>query len=451
MLGSWSTKPGTTPQAILGPLAAEFISFTAQRDNKTSDVWFTVLPGQVFRVSGDQMQYCFGPYGFLVEQSPFSVNATSEKAVSFCWREGLIGMPTQAKGCRGCDCASITITLVDDNTLRFQFWMRMPIVHADATFVRTGHAPKMSKITSTMKLPYMQCTMKDHYGPNLPGEPDLKPNKTSCSGAAATVALEKMKDSDADFGQLVSSLQEQSSKKKGLCRQLNGMNLLLDGVSKQKTGVRDIRIQYVKPTSPCDPCDVTYSVSAKTSEDEYIAVGFKGQSWEHKFPYPPANISRPCYFGMCVDSYDNYTSDRIALGYTSGNGGCVREMIVKQNPSAVGAPIDVDYKIMKNTTVERSNGRTIVRFTVPQHWPKADGFPKTIMPDGEWRIMWAIGKVTQPQNGCSAELSYHGVDRGVSPLYWLDLLYFGQSPGSLPCMGGFNEYEYSGTHPYLVV
>lgn len=447
MIGSWKPKVNVTPQAILGPLAHDFIGFTAQRDPNTTDVWFTVLSGQVFRISGSQMQYCFGPYGFLVEQSPFTVNSTSQNDVTFCWREGLRGMPTQKKDCRGCDCASIKLVLTDPDTLRFTFWMSAPITHADAIFTRSGSAPDMSKISSTMKSPYDQCTFKDHYGPNLPGEPDLKPNKSSSqrSPGCAAAVVARMKNDDVSVAQALT--ESSPAKSSGICRQLNGMNFLLDAAAKKSspahvTNVRDIRLQYIKPALPCDPCDVSYSVSAQTDEDEFIGFGFKGQSWEHKFPYPPETSKRPCYFGMCVDSYDNYTSDRIALGYASSSGSCMREMVSK---NYAAAPVDVDYKILKNTSVERSSGRTILRFTVSQHWPDKKF---SIMPDGEFRIMWAIGKV-QGEQGCTAALNYHGVNRGTSPLYWLDALYAGQSPASSGCK--YSEYEMGEPHPLVIV
>ena len=35
-------------------------AFSAQRDPRTGDVWFTILEGQVFRVRDTRMQYCFG-------------------------------------------------------------------------------------------------------------------------------------------------------------------------------------------------------------------------------------------------------------------------------------------------------------------------------------------------------------------------------------------------------
>jgi len=144
------------------------------------------------------------------------------------------------------------------------------------------------------------------------------------------------------------------------------------------------------------------------------------------FPYPPED-ARPCYFGMCVDAFDNFTSDRIALGYGSSARGCVREMISKD---IVGPPVDVDYKILKKTSVERQAGRTVVRFTVSQHWPTASHF------DGPFRVMWAIGKVTGDRTGesaCGADIGYHGVNRGVAPISWLGTL------GSLPCR--YSSYE----------
>lgn len=126
---------------------------------------------------------------------------------------------------------------------------------------------------------------------------------------------------------------------------------------------------------------------------------------------------------MCIDSHDNFTSDRIALGYAPSDGsGCVREMLSK---NIIGAPIDVDHQILKKTSVERHGDRTILRFTVTQT-PKRtfDGF----------RVMWAIGKVSGSNgNGCSADIGYHGVKRGVAPVTWLLGL------NGLPCR--YSSYE----------
>jgi len=219
------------------------------------------------------------------------------------------------------------------------------------------------------------------------------------------------------------------------CRQLNGYNHLLDNIPTfRRMDVPDVKLQYRVPDTNCDPCDVSYSVSAKINEDEYISFGFKGQSWEGSsnmvgffmpYPYPPEK-ARPCYFGMCVDPFDNFTSDRIALGYASSSGSCFREMVSKD---VVGTPSDVDYKILKKTSVERARGRTILRFTVSQSPFKHKTF------DGPFRVMWAIGKVSGG-SGCAANIGFHGAYRGVAPLTWLGAL------NGIPC--AFNSYEMDG-------
>jgi len=231
----------------------------------------------------------------------------------------------------------------------------------------------------------------------------------------------KMRDDDVVVQSEASDTNDATGE---LCYQLNGVNLQLDsqarlGNPQKVMNVSDVKVMFTTPPPPCSPCDVTYTISAKTLADEYIAVGFKGRSWERDFPLPP-ETSRPCYFGMCVDAFDNFTSDRIALGYTA-NDGCFREMVSK---NLVGTPTDVEYKILRNTSVERSGDRTILRFTVSQHWlyPNASSLGSK---DGPFRFMWAIGQVTGG-NACSANIGYHFNQRGVAPLVWL-------TSGSTPC------------------
>jgi len=280
--------------------------------------------------------------------------------------------------------------------------------------------------------PYQQCQIVDHYGPNVPGEPDLRKTTTPPPTAKTSKVMRgceqvlarkvtKMRDDDAVVQPEAANTSAGSVDE---CYQLNGVNLKLDSqarlVQPQKVmNVSDVKVTFTTPPPPCSPCDVTYTISAKIQEHEYIAVGFKGRSWERDFPLPP-QVSRPCYFGMCIDAFDNYTSDRIALGYTA-NGGCFREMVSKD---LVGTPLDVDYKILRNTSVERSKDRTILRFTVSQHWlyPNASSLGSK---DGPFRIMWAIGEVTGG-NACSATIGYHFNHRGVAPLKWL-------TSGSTPC------------------
>ena len=80
----------------------------------------------------------------------------------------------------------------------------------------------------------------------------------------------------------------------------------------------------------------------------------------------------------------------------------------------VGEPSDADYKIMRDTTVERQGQRTIMRFSLDQHWP-------TVVPtDGFFRVMWAVGDVSGAQ-GCNATAGFHGIHRGVAPLNWLQI------------------------------
>merc|ERR1712039_156180 len=86
---------------------------------------------------------------------------------------------------------------------------------------------------------------------------------------------------------------------------------------------------------------------------------------------------------------------------------------------------DADYKILKTTSVERSGERTILRFTVSQHWPK-------VTFDGPFRVMWAIGKVSTG-TGCTSDIGYHFNKRGVAPVEWLFTL------GSTACTFNPNE------------
>lgn len=128
---------------------------------------------------------------------------------------------------------------------------------------------------------------------------------------------------------------------------------------------------------------------------------------------------------MAVDAYDNFTSDRLALGYASGtHGSCLREMVVKD--VLIGAPTDAGFKLLKETSVERSGKRTILRFTATQHWPNTTCTQSPCLADGPFRVMWATGALTGDKD-CAATPSYHGVFRGVSPVRWLNTL------GSIPC------------------
>jgi len=446
LFGTYTRKVGVPTKAILGPIAYHFLpSMNILRDPDTDDVWFTLLDGQMWHVVGNEAQYCFGPSDtkHLAEQSPFSVDTITDTSVNFCWRRGLRGMPLHAKGCMGCGCARIFLNLTDPDTLHIQFWMSPPVLHADVMFVRSGKQPTFkAAIESTMTKPYDQCDIRPHYGPNVPNEPNLTTAPPTSNptfelrGGCAQVISQNLASNMKNDDMVFQAVAKGTDKGNGAeCYQLNGVNLKLDNLAKWiqpkvVMGVSDVKVQFTTPAKPCAPCDVTYSVSAKIEEDEFIAVGFKGRSWERDFPYAPEHPLRPCYFGMCVDAFDNFTSDRIALGYTS-NGGCVREMVAE---NLVGAPRDVDYKILKATSIERNGGRALLRFTISQHWQWDDD--NRI--DGPWRIMWAIGKVSPIAgnamlDACTATIGYHSQHRGVAPLRWLQA-------GSTSCYP-FDDHE----------
>lgn len=432
MLGTWN--PAAPPQSILGPLAYEFITagggaFSAQRDPATGDVWLTILAGQTFRVRENSMQYCFGYTAPDVrEQSPFSVNSTSDSAVTFCWRDGLAGMQTHTTGCSGCDCAKITITLKDKDNAELTFWQSPPVIHAHIMLKRAAKAPTMKQITKTLPKPYENCKITDQCIPWQFCPPSTNTTVTEmasapqrpagCAYAAMMQARQRglLPAAEAESQQVSGSVDPEGPQ---TCFQLNGDNLAINDILPEKLryDIPDIKMQIIKPTGPCDPCNVSYAVSALLKENEYVAVGFKGQSWEGETPSHPTD-KRPCYFGMCVDPFDNFTTDRIAVGYaTSARGACVREMI---SEDIVGEPSDVDFEIFSGTSVARTAGRTVMHFTVPQHWPKAPAPVPGLKSDGYFRVMWARGTVSGGR-GCNASIGFHGIDRGVAPLEWLQI------------------------------
>jgi hypothetical protein len=298
--------------------------------------------------------------------------------------------------------------------------------------------------------PYDQCTFKDHYGPNYPVNPSLRPNSTNIDmqvstvpskphGCSASILMrEKVRKVLARAAaEARKNKSNNSTAAPGECHQLNGVNLELSKLTPLKhfDPIPDVKVQFIPPTMPCDPCDVTYSVSAAISEDEYIGVGFKGESWEARFPIAPWQEKRPCYFGMCVDKYDSFASDRIAIGYAGGSATCFREMVSR---NIVGAPVDVpaDSLTLKDTAVTRQAKRTVLKFTVSQHW-------NATMPiDGPWRIMWAIGSVTPGATACTSTLGYHTKNRGVAPLLWLQEVETGGSIGSTACKYSPTEMDF---------
>jgi len=184
-----------------------------------------------------------------------------------------------------------------------------------------------------------------------------------------------------------------------------------------KKNVPDVRLQYKKPLIRCWPCDVQYSVSAAIAENQYIGVGFKGMGYAIMLN---DKAIRPNYFGMSADPLDE---KRTGTAIAVGHGSCVREM---KSESYVGSVVDVakPERKLKSTSIERRNGRTIVRFTVSQHVGRdtveiTDFFGDPVQLSA--RVMWAIGDVSGDENQCDATLGYHEHLRGVAPLNWLSV------------------------------
>lgn len=411
MLGSW--KLTTQPHAILGPNHL-FQHFQATKDEKTGDSWFTLIEGQEFRVSGssNEMQYCFSVGAIPVsEQSPFYIDSVNESRIEFCWRGK--PMPTHAAGCQACSCANIIIELTTDDTLDFIFHMSPPVRHAWASFRRKGPAPPVFELKSF--LGGKRCDYVNHTGLM----PLLTPNASEAPVLPVHTCPKVKRQT-----QLASraNMSGANPLNRHECRQLDGLSHLLD-----KT-VPDIRFQYVKPRLSCWPCEVSYSVSAKIQENEYISVGFKGMGYAIKFNDKKI---RPNYFGMSTDPVDEERGgSAIALGY----GNCLREM---KTADYVGTPTDVleSERKLSHTSVERRNGRTILRFKVHQHVGRD---PQTIEDffgdpiQGSARVMWAIGEADSMD--CNAMLGYHDYRRGVAPLNWL-------SVGSYMCKYDRHEME----------
>jgi hypothetical protein len=309
-------------------------------------------------------------------------------------------MPTHKAGCQGCDCAKITLELKDEETLHFTFWMSPPVIHAHVEAKLSGPAPEIS-------------FYKGFFGPKL-CEFQTKTGLLPLHGEEASASPIPMQT--CPVLPKLKTLREASplkSSSQGLlhsCRQLDGLNHLIDPVN-----VPDVRLQYKKPLLSCWPCDVEYSVSANITDSQYIALGFKGIGYAINLN---DKAIRPSYFGMASDALEeNRTGSAIALGY----GECLREM---RSQAYVGSVVDVteDHKL-KETSIERRNGRTILRFSVSQHVGRNPleildffGDPSQMSA----RVMWAIGNVADASQ-CNSTLSYHEHLRGVAPLNWLSV------------------------------
>lgn len=386
-LGTWSPINNSTVHAILGPVPVPHVTMT--KDESNGDYWMSVIPGQVFRVRENLMQYCFA----RLATSPFMVDTVEDNLIRFCYHSGermhTHKMFANGSLATGCDAAMIEMVLRDNGNMEFVFYMSPPIEHAWAVYERTDEPPPVkSYIISNLG------GLCDPLHPDPPTGGQLE--------ASACPALNHKR-------QQLEAASPTMPDNDGLqCRQYDAGAWGLNATEKV-----DIRLQYAVPEGSCWPCNVSYSLSAAIAEEEYIAVGFKGMAYRST---GYLELSRPNYFGMSTDKVDDErTTGVIVLGYAGSAGSCVREM---KAVNYVGTPSDVQGNPhLIDESVERVNGRTVIRFTVEQRVGRNDTEIDAFFNADNWgaRTMWAIGSVDGAD--CEAEVQFHRA-RGLSPLSW---------------------------------
>merc|ERR1719183_2354674 len=141
-LGTWKATNHSTVAAILGPV--DVTALTVAYDKKRGDYWMSYLPGQVFRIREDVMQYCFAH----VATSPFVVDTVEDNLIRFCYQTGerMKSHKMLANGslATGCDAAKIELEMHDNGFLELTFYMSPPVRHAHAVYERTGKPPPIS-------------------------------------------------------------------------------------------------------------------------------------------------------------------------------------------------------------------------------------------------------------------------------------------------------------------
>lgn len=357
-----------------------------------------VEASQLFRVQNDLMQYCFANG---VDEAPFQVSNSSTDEVVFCWRGPRL--PTHANGCVGCDCAQWKLRLNGD-TLQSTFHMSPPALHMQSVLTRSGSAPSAEKVSAGWP-----CEFNNHTGrPLRDNRANARQGGVGARGLCA-----------AGFGR---ALKNPSGHAPFAKRDASGR--VRDCVVLNKD--ENVRLEYVASSLPCEPCNVTFTISADTqassAQTRYLAVGFKGSRAEYfEAPLVP---ELPQYWGMASgEAEHNYSalSGQIVLGY-AGVSSCVRQLIANRY---IGSVIKSDQnELAQNSKVESVGGRTSVTFTASLHagytatdldWRKR-GFI------GDLRVMYAIGTISG-DGGCSAPVGYHASSRGLANLNFPGLRY----------------------------
>jgi len=379
LTGRWS---GNVTTSILGPQSgADFAEDFLVVSEAAQDGSFYVRHTkemQLFRIKEDKAQYCFA-YSLweqgMAFEAPFVVNSTSAAEMVLCWRGERL--PSHKAGCSGCECAQWRLSLHGD-VLHSTFLMSPPVVHLQMTLVRSGAAPAAEALRDGWN-----CVFEDVSGHPL--QPPL-----SCPMAGSRRAT-------ASPPAPLQIARSPPTK----CVRLNAL--------------RDVRVQYRPASLPCMPCPVAVTVSLESSEDGYVAIGFKDVNEGYHNSSATSDI--PNYLGMSTDASSQGSerwaslSGRIFAAHVSNGQGCVREM--RANAYA-GAPVDVESDgVVKQASVQWQKGRLTLSFTIPANLGTDEA-------DMDWatgsfgglRVMWAAGKAA---SSCTGALGYHDTQRALAP------------------------------------
>jgi len=379
LTGRWS---GNLSTSILGPKSgADFAEDFLVISEAAADGSFYVRHTkemQLFRIKENKAQYCFA-YSLadrgMAFEAPFVVNSTGDTEMVLCWRGERL--PTHKTGCSGCDCAQWRLKL-DGDVLHSTFLMSPPAVHLQMDLVRSGSAPAPEAVRDGWN-----CLFEDMSG--HPSQPPL--GCPVAGGHKAMVARSAP----------VQTTESPPTK----CVRLNAL--------------RDVRVQYRPAKLPCMPCDVAVTVSLESSEDDYVAIGFKDTAAAYSNSSVTSEI--PNYLGMSTDASFRESerwasmSGRILVAHLSNGQGCVREM---RADTYAGPPVDVESDgMVKRASVQSQSGRLSLSFTIAAHLGMDEA-------DIDWatgslgalRVMWAAGKAP---SSCNGVLGYHETQRALAP------------------------------------
>lgn len=352
--------------------------------------------GQLMRVQGAFMQYCFNydhpkAHFFGDDEAPFVVVPSSdEQELKLCWRGRRL--PSHKANCTGCSCAQWTLRVNGDH-MQSTFLQSPPAVHLNISLKRTGPPPHPEVVRAGW-----DCQFHNHTGdPNYTQAQTIHARRSPRTGVrdqpllrTQTVPVEGLDDVSGEVSN---------------CLYLGNPYMVHQ---------HGIKFEYVAAKTPCMPCDVRFTVSmnmpAADAVSSYFAIGFKERyaayyDWDRQV----YDVSE--YWGM--SSGDANVADltgRILVGYISSSGAsCIRQMRAN---AYVGSVVDVeDDGMIRDATFSVVDGRAGIKFTASIHAGKDSKDLSWYSGSfGQQRVQWAIGPIPS-EDGCSAPLNYHSGSR----------------------------------------